>query len=97
MPIETWIHLAVFIATGLGLIVAGTWRLGKEMEKSLEPIRDQLSLLQKKLFEVELDVHKTFVRHDSFYELMNRFQDAVTARIDKIESKIDRMIEGKHG
>ena len=97
MDFNTWIHLAVFIASGLGLIVAGTWRLGKEMEKSLEPLRDQMAILQKKMYEMELDVHKTFVRHDSFYEIMNRFQDAMNARIDKIEAKIDRLMEAKRG
>lgn len=53
---------------------------------------DTFSALRQKINDVELDSYKTFVRRESFYEVINGFRSAVDARMDKIEAKLDKVI-----
>lgn len=52
-----------------------------------------VSAIRQKVNDVELECFKTFVRRESFYELMRQIQEAFSARIDKLEAKLDRVIE----
>lgn len=57
-------------------------------------IGEALSAIRQKVNDVELDAYKTFVRRESFYEVINQFKDAVEARMDKFEGKLDKIIIG---
>lgn len=54
---------------------------------------ETVAAIRQKINEVELESFKTFVRRDSFHEMMNSFKSEVTARIDKFELKLDRLFE----
>lgn len=63
-------------------------------------IQESLSALRQKINDVENEGLKTYVRRDSFHEIMNRvssesaaFRQVMEARFDRQDVKIDRLIE----
>jgi hypothetical protein len=63
-------------------------------------IQESLSAIRQKINDVENDGLKTYVRRDSFHEIMNRvssenaaFRQVIEARFDRQDVKIDRIIE----
>jgi hypothetical protein len=63
-------------------------------------IQETLIALRQKINDVETDALKTFVRRDSFHEIMSRvssenasFKSAIEAKFDRQDAKIDRLLE----
>jgi hypothetical protein len=61
---------------------------------------ESVAAIRQKVNDVELQAFKTFVRRDSFHEIMNRvsaenaaFKETLKERLDRQEQKLDRLIE----
>lgn len=69
--------------------------IGKDFVAQQRALGETIAALREKINNVELEAYKVFVRRESFHELIKQTQDATNARFDKIEAKIDRLIEAR--
>ncbi len=81
-------------------IVDHRMTLAKEVESDRRATVQIVQALTTRIYELELASYKTFVRRDSFHEIMNRasaenaaYKQAIEARLDRQEAKIDKLIE----
>ena len=63
--------------------------LRHELGETLTAVRQGIVDLSKEIGRVELDSHKTFVRRESFYEVMNRQNDLMSDRLKEVEKKVE--------
>lgn len=70
------------------------------VDEDRKDIQDSLAALQQRISEVETESLKTFVRRDSFHQIMERvsaennaFKAMIEARFDRQDAKMDRLIE----
>jgi hypothetical protein len=65
--------------------------LRNEFSETFKAFRQGLTDLGKEVGRVELESYKTFVRRDSFYEVMNRQNELVGERLKTIETKFEKL------
>lgn len=99
-----WIALAGVAINLAVVLIGGTYALGNSREAIFKEIRDGLSAetklfgetiaaVRQRINDVELEGFKTFVRRESFYEITRQMKESADARFDKLESKLDRILE----
>lgn len=84
----------------LGVLNEHRQEVHRLVDEDRRTIQETLIALRQKINDVETDGLKTFVRRDSFHEIMSRvsaenqsFKQALEARFDRQDAKIDRLIE----
>jgi len=75
----------------------------KLVDSDRRAVQQELADLRSKLATVELEGFQTFVRRDSFNEVMTRasaenaaYREEIMARLDRQEMKMDRLLERVH-
>lgn len=97
-----WLTLAGLALNIVIVIVGGMWALGNSRQAIFNEMRESrtadqrifgetILALRQKINDVELEGYKTFVRRDSFHEMMKQMQETNNARFDKIDGKLDRL------
>lgn len=72
----------------------------KVLDEDRRAIAESITAVRQKINDVENEGLRTFVRRDSFHEIMSRvsaenasFKQVIEARFDRQDAKIDRLIE----
>lgn len=66
-------------------------RFRQEFSETFKAMRQSLEDLGKDIGRVELESYKTFVRRDSFYEVINGQNKLVSEQIKKLDEKLERL------
>ena len=93
-------HLALTESRLQEALTAHRAAVQQVMDGDRRATSEGIQAVRQKINDVELEAYKTFVRRDSFHEIINRvsaenssFKEMIGERLDRQEAKIDKLIE----